>query len=507
MAEDIYMPQLGLTMTEGKVVRWLKAAGDPVRKGEPVLEVETDKVSVEVESPADGVLGPILVEAGASVPIGGMLSHVLGTGESGGEGVWERGVPRRRRSAHPIRHAGCFIRHSERSEESRSEESRAWSRHGLSARRTAAALGVDLAQVEASGPGGRIVEADVRWSADNATRNTQHAGPASTGVEALAGDRPEAPLLRLRSGQVQEETPLRASPLARRLAQELGVDLAQVIATGPGGRIVEEDVRRRAGATNRQPENAPSTPQIRNLQSQIKNPVEPLSGVRRVVAERMAHSFATAPHFYLSVEVEATALARMREGLLAKVETATGARLTITDVLLKVCAQALAEFPDVNVAWAEDAPGGGIVRHAEVNVGVAVSVGQVARPQGLVVPVLRGADRLTLGEIARRRSDLVERARAGKLALADLEGGTFTLSNLGMYGVDQFQAILNPPQSAILAAGRIKDRPVAAAGAVVVRPTLHLTLSVDHRTLDGALGARFLERVAQLIQEPYLLLE
>ena len=212
----------------------------------------------------------------------------------------------------------------------------------------------------------------------------------------------------------------------------------------------------------------------------------------------MAHSFATAPHFYLSVEVEATALARMREGLLAKVETATGARLTITDILLKVCAQALAEFPDVNVAWAEDAPGGGIMRHAEVNVGLAVSL-----DAGLVVPVLRGADGLTLGEIARRRTDLVERARAGKLALTDLEGGTFTLSNLGMYGVDQFQAILNPPQSAILAVGRIKDRPVAAAGAVVVRPTLHLTLSVDHRALDGAQGARFLERVAQLIQEPY----
>jgi pyruvate dehydrogenase E2 component (dihydrolipoamide acetyltransferase) len=222
----------------------------------------------------------------------------------------------------------------------------------------------------------------------------------------------------------------------------------------------------------------------------------------------MAHSFATAPHFYLSTEVEATALTRMREGLLAKVEAATGARLTITDILLKVCAQALAEFPDVNVAWAEDAPGGGIVRHAEVNVGLAVSVGQdgILPHSGLVVPVLRGADRLTLGEIARRRSDLVERARDGKLTLADLEGGTFTLSNLGMYGVDQFQAILNPPQSAILAVGRIKDRPVAVAGAVVVRPTMHLTLSVDHRVLDGALGARFLERVAQLIQEPYLLL-
>jgi pyruvate dehydrogenase E2 component (dihydrolipoamide acetyltransferase) len=387
VAEDIYMPQLGLTMTEGKVVRWLKAAGDPVRKGEPVLAIETDKVSVEVESPADGVLGPILVEAGATVPIGGMLSHVLPP-----------------------------------------------------------------------------------------TSSTQ-------------GEK----------RKTQEETPVRASPLARRLAQELGVDLTLVEGTGPGGRIVEDDVRRAAAATRR-PESALPAPQIRNLQSQIENPIEPLSGIRRVVAERMAHSFATAPHFYLSTEVEATALTRMREGLLAKVEAATSARLTVTDILLKVCAQALAEFPDVNVAWAEDAAGG-IVRHTEVNVGLAVSL-----DTGLVVPVLHGTDRLTLGEIARRRSDLVERARGGKLTLADLEGGTFTLSNLGMFGVDQFHAILNPPQSAILAVGRINDRPVAAAGAVVVRPTMHLTLSVDHRVLDGALGARFLERVAQLIQEPYLLL-
>ncbi|MCX6030838.1 MAG: E3 binding domain-containing protein, partial [Chloroflexi bacterium] len=383
MAEDIYMPQLGLTMTEGKVVRWLKAAGEPVRKGEPVLEVETDKVSVEVESPADGVLGPILVEAGASVPIGGMLSHVLGVGEQGSRGAGEQG------RASPTGLAAPSVILSEAKNLARGRVMAS-----PRAKRTAATLGVDLAQVEASGPGGRIVEADVRWCAETqiANRKSQIASPTSTGVEALAGDRLKAPLLRLRSGQVQEEAPVRASPLARRLAQELGVDLTQVIATGPGGRIVEDDVRRAAAAPLLPPSPAPAPP------------VELLTGVRRVVAERMAHSFATAPHFYLSVEVEATALARMREGLLAKVETATGARLTITDILLKVCAQALAEFPDVNVAWAEDAPGCGIVRHTEVNVGLAVSVGQdaILPYSGLVVPVLHGADGLTLGEIARR---------------------------------------------------------------------------------------------------------
>jgi pyruvate dehydrogenase E2 component (dihydrolipoamide acetyltransferase) len=219
------------------------------------------------------------------------------------------------------------------------------------------------------------------------------------------------------------------------------------------------------------------------------------------VAERMAHSFATAPHFYLAAEVEATALTRMREGLLSKVEAASGARLTITDILVKICSQALVEYPEVNVAWFEDLNRSGLVRQAEVSVGVAVAL-----DEGLVVPVIRRADQLSLGEIARQRADLVARARAGKLTLQDLEGGTFTLSNLGMFGVDQFQAIINPSQSAILAVGRIRERPIAIEGVAVVRPTIHLTLSVDHRLLNGAQAARFLERVSQLIEEPYLLL-
>jgi len=490
VAEDIYMPQLGLTMTEGRVVRWLRAAGEPVRKGEPVLEIETDKVSVEIESPADGVLGPILVEAGASVPIGGMLSHVLTAeeqGSRGAEGQGSKGAEEQRRggaeaqgSASPTGLPAPSVIPPTSSvilSEAKNLEAKNLVRGRVvaspRARRTAAELGIDLVQVEASGPGGRIVDADVRWRAENIKRETQTA-------------------------QREPQAASRVSPLARRLAQELGVDLALVKGTGPGGRIVEDDVRHAATAPLLPLSPAPVLP----CSPAPVPSIEPLTGIRRVVAERMAHSFTTAPHFYLSAEVEAAALVRMREGLLAKIEAATKARLTITDILLKVCAQALAEFPEVNVAWAEDAPGGGLVRHAEVNVGLAVSL-----DAGLVVPVLRKADGLTLGEIARRRSDLTERARAGKLALADLEGGTFTLSNLGMYGVDQFQAILNPPQSAILAIGRIKDRPVAADGAVVVRPTMHLTLSVDHRVLDGALGARFLERVAQLIQEPYLLLE
>jgi pyruvate dehydrogenase E2 component (dihydrolipoamide acetyltransferase) len=303
------------------------------------------------------------------------------------------------------------------------------------------------------------VEADVRWFADQA-----------------------------------KAAPTRISPVARRLAEELGVDLSRVQGSGPGGRILKEDVQQAALPT-------PAADSLLPTPYSLLPPkVEPLTGVRRVVAQRMAHSFTTTPHFYLSAEVEATALTRMREGLLPKVEATTGARLTITDVLVKVCAQALTEFPAVNVAWTDEA-GGGLVRQPEVNVGVAVSL-----DEGLMVPVIRRADQLTLAEIARQRTDLVARARAGKLTLQDLEGGTFTLSNLGMFGVDQFHAIINSPQGAIMAVGRIRERPVALDGAALVRPTMHLTLSLDHRLLDGAQGARFLERVAQLIAEPYLLL-
>jgi pyruvate dehydrogenase E2 component (dihydrolipoamide acetyltransferase) len=451
MATDIYLPQLGLTMTEGTVTRWLKAPGDPVKRGEPVAEIETDKVTTEIEAPADGILGPILVPAGGVAPIGGLLSHILAPGEAppAGGATTVAAVPTT--TAAPTAAAAPAP-----AAPPASERLVATPR----ARRTAHEMGIDLTQVEASGPGGRIVEADVRWHADHSRAATP-----------------------------------RVSPVARRLARELGVDLSTVQGTGEGGRIRREDIERAAAAARPAPAAAPAPAPAPT------GAAEPLTGVRRIVAERMTHNFTTTPHFYLTAEVDATALTRMREGLLAKVQAASGARLTVTDILIKVCAQALSEQPEVNVAFAESGGGPAIVRQSEVNVGVAVAL-----EQGLVVPVVHHADRLTLAEIARRRSDLVERARSGKLGLQDLEGGTFTLSNLGMFGVDQFQAIINSPQSAILAVGRVRERPVAVDGAVVVRPTLFLTLSVDHRLLDGAQGARFLERVAQLIAEPYLLL-
>ena len=451
MAVEIYLPQLGLTMTEGVVTRWLKAPGDQVKKGEPVLEIETDKTTAEIEAPADGILGPFLVAEGAAVPIGGIVTHVLALGERPPSGASKTvaGIPSKTVAPVAVTATGASLQQPP------------MEGHVVAsprARRLAYQLRIDLRQVEASGPGGRVVEADVRWHAD----------------------------------QVRTPEPA-VTPVARRLAEQLGIDLKSVKGTGPGGRITKEDVARSEAQH-------PAAPVATLAPAEG---FEPLKGIRRVVAERMTHSFTSTPHFYLSAEVDASALMRMREGLLAKVEKATGVRLTVTDILVKVCAQALVGFPGINVLWSEGEPDGpgGAIRRPDVNVGVAVST-----DDGLLVPVVLKADLLSLAEIAQRRTDLVERARARKLTLSDLEGGTFTLTNLGMFRVDQFQAIINSPQAAILAVGRVRERPIAQDGAVVIRPTVGLTLSVDHRLVDGAEGARFLERVAQLIEEPYLLL-
>jgi pyruvate dehydrogenase E2 component (dihydrolipoamide acetyltransferase) len=453
MAVEIYMPQLSLTMTEGTVTCWLKSAGDLVNKGEAVLNIETDKATVEVEAPADGILGPILAEEGLVVPIGGILGYVLAPGEPLPSTIPSAVAALPTKGPTLIAKADDDVKQMVPAQRSISASPRA--------RRLAHQLGVDLASIEPSGSDGRIVEADVRRHEQESKEVTPHVTPA-----------------------------------AQRMAEHLGVDLKAVEGSGLGGRVTKGDVKQ--AASSHPPEPAPDS-----IQPMAGEGFEPLKGIRRLVAERMVQSFRSAPHAYLSAEVEATSLMRVREGLRSKVEEAIGTRLTVSDLLIKICAQALTEFPGINVFWSEigNSGRGGLQRHPDINVGLAV-----ATDNGLVVPVIHRADRLSLTEIAQKRGNLVARARSHKLSLVDLEAGTFTLTNLGMFGVDQFQAIINPPQAAILAVGRIQERPIASQGAVVVRPTTYLTLSIDHRLVDGADGARFLRRVAQLIEEPYLLM-
>jgi len=432
MATDLIMPKSGLTMEEGTVVEWLVQAGDPVTKGQAVLQVETDKVVIEVEAPTDGAIGPLLIEAGQTVPIGALLARIYAPGEKiEAQAPPEPAVPPPPIPAPPA------------------------ARITPLARRVAADAGVDVDRLVSATSGHRITAEDVKAAA-----------PARSHLPEHRRDR------------------IFSSPRARKKAREAGIDWRGLPGSGPRGRVIEQDVHQAAQST-------PAAATAADVTWLTPTPAS------RVGAERMAASFATAPHFYLTAEVLVANLLDLRRRLLPVVEDKVGARLTVTDLLLKVAAAALAEQPRVNAFW----EAGRIGQHQQVNICLAVST-----EEGLVAPALRQVDTLSLGQIATAREALVERTRQGRLTPDDLQGGTFTLSNLGMYRVDTFQAILNPPQAAILAVGRFADRPVGENGQLVLRPTAHLSLSCDHRVLDGALGAQFLGRVAELIEEPYSLL-
>jgi pyruvate dehydrogenase E2 component (dihydrolipoamide acetyltransferase) len=432
MPVPVIMPKFEMAQESGKVLRWLKQEGEAVTKGEAILEVETDKVAMEVEAPASGTLVGIRVGPGAVVPIGQPIAYILLPGE-----VWE-GAPGASPAASP---AGA-------------------PRATPVAERIAQAHGVDLSAVPGTGPGGRVTKAD---------------------VEAFLAQR-------------AAEGKVKAAPAARRLARELGVDLQQVEGTGPGGRIQSEDVRRAAEALRAgvSPEalEAPARPAIRRR--------VPLAGMRRIIAERMSRSVREAPQFTVSIDVEMGRAMAIVEDLAAWTEREGGPRVTLTALLVKACAWALRRHPALNATL----EGEEILEWEDVNIGVAVAV-----PEGLVVPVIPEADRRGVWEIARMLEEKVGRAREGRLRPEDVQGGTFTLSNLGMYGIDRFTAILNPPQAGILAVGRVAKRPVVGEGdEVVVRPVATLTLTADHRVIDGAQAAQFMETLRAVLERPGLLL-
>jgi pyruvate dehydrogenase E2 component (dihydrolipoamide acetyltransferase) len=419
MPTTVIMPALELAQETGKVLRWLKAPGDIVTRGEPLVEIETDKVTVEVEAPASGVLRDVTAAVGDVVPVGRTIALIFAAGEA---------------SASPAAPAAAVVKASPL------------------ARKLAEQHGVDLARIKTAS--GKIEKADVMAFVESQKT------PAGNGAAAAA-----LAVARL----------VAASPKARRLAAERGLDLRGLRGSGPGGAVLAADV-----GTAR-PAAAPAVGG------------QGVSNVWRIMAERMTASWTTVPHFYLVREVN---VSRLRAWL----ETArgqTGVRVTYTDLLVRLVAAALGRHPRVNVSFKD----GALLQHPEINVGLAVAI-----DDGLVVPVLHRADRLSLAQLAERREDVVSRAQAGRLRPADIQGGTFTISNLGMFGVDAFSAIVNPPQAAILAVGRIADRVVARDGASAVQPTMVLTLSCDHRALDGARGAAFLGALADLIEEPLALL-
>jgi len=438
MATDVKLPRLGQGMESGTIVKWLKAEGDAVEKGEPLYELDTEKVTQEVEAEASGVLLKITVEAG-EVEVGRTVGVIGEQGEA------------------PSSNSG-----SNSGSDAGSDET-----------------GPAPAGAEASDDGAeQSAEKPAEAPAREPERERGRQASADVGaVEAATPAREEKP---------PDGARIKASPLARRIARERGIELDSLNGTGPEGRIVAEDVERAAAAPAAAAPPAASTEEVE---------VEQLSPLRRTVARRMTEAW-QAPAFQISMSADMTRSLALRERLV-ELAGEDGVKPTVSDVLTKVCAAALMRHPAVNAHYAGDS----VRRFPTANIGIAV-----ATERGLIVPVILGAERRTIPELAASRGDLVGRARAGKLKAGDLEGGTFTISNLGMYGVEQFVAVLNAPQAAILAVGAAEERPVAEGGEVVVRPTMTMTLTCDHRSIDGAVAADFLRTVKTYLEEPGLAL-
>ena len=460
------MPKLGQTMEEGTIVEWFKQEGDEVKRGDVLFTVETDKATLESESPARGFLRKILVPAGAKVPV---LTPVAIITRTADEEVPELRVA----GSEPVPLAG------HRAEVASQPETAQLAAAGLAggrifasprARMRAGELGVDLRLLAGSGPSGRIVERDVLAYAERQPR---------------------------------------ATPVARKMAAEWGIDLVALAGSGPGGKITQEDVERayRERIAPPVPAAAPTKPTVgvglmRPVPVAAHPPAEvaatePLSGLRGVIAERMAFSAQTTARVTLVTEADATAFVDARTRLKETVGEEWGFVPGYNDLLGLMVARALREFPYMNARLNGDT----IERLAHVNLGMAVDT-----ERGLLVPVLRDADGMGLRAFGTTFRELVARARERKSLPDDLSGGTFTLTNLGMYGVDAFTPIINPPEAAILGVGRIQPKPVVREGQVVVRQMVTLSLSFDHRLVDGAPAARFLQRIVQYVENPYLLL-
>ena len=480
MPVELYMPKMSDHMEKGRILKWLVEEGVQVEQGEPVLEVETDKVVAEVEAPASGILRGVRAQADAEILVGEVIAFIARPGED---------VPRLPPLAGQVPTTANSPAAPKRGEPAR----RALA--SPAARRLAKEHGLDLTTVPGTGPGGRVTVGDVQ----GALRSGQ-----VTVQETSSGDR------------------VACSPVARKLAQERDIDLRRISGTGPGGRITKEDVLAHAEARATSPELVLAT------QSSFQEDVDwlDLSPARRVTGERL--SWQNIPHFTLTVVADMREAVRLRGLLQEKIRAETGHGLSYTAVLVRVVAVALRSHPLANAEFCN----GRIKVHRQINVGVATNT-----DDGLLVPVVHAADSLGLAEIARQLGIIREKAAARGFAVADLSGGTFTISNLGMHGIDRFSAIINPPQSAILAVGRILNshhaRPAgritdensgsnqgsritdhALNGPLLsevevgsrMAPTMNLTLSVDHRVLDGAAGAAFLSRVKELLENPYQLL-
>jgi pyruvate dehydrogenase E2 component (dihydrolipoamide acetyltransferase) len=466
MATEVILPKLGQTMEEGTIVEWYKQEGDEVKRGEILFTVESDKATLESESPARGILRKILVPSGVQVPVLTPVAIITRTADEDisaylGQPSAAGGAAAAGEAEEVIQLAEAAVQEIEERGSERAAGGRVFA--SPRARMRAREVGVDLGAIEGSGPNGRIVERDVLSYVESQPK---------------------------------------ATPMARKVAADLGIDLATVTGTGVGAKITQEDVELAHAARQ-----APPAPEVVRVPMAVPAPIKlppvevaetrPLSGLRGIIAERMAFSAHTAARVTLVTEVDATALVEVRTRLKDSVTEEWGFAPGYTDLLAMMVARALREYPYVNVRLNEQV----IEQMAHVNLGMAVDA-----ERGLLVPVIHDADQMGLRELGTRFRELVGRAREGKSLPDDLSGGTFTITNLGMFEIDAFTPVMNPPEAAILGVGRIQAKPVVRDGEIVARQMMTLSLAFDHRLVDGAPAARFLQRIKRLVENPYLLL-
>jgi pyruvate dehydrogenase E2 component (dihydrolipoamide acetyltransferase) len=436
---EIQMPKLSDTMTEGTLVAWKKKKGEKVVAGEVLAEIETDKATMEWESPEDGTLTDIYVEEGGKVEIGQPIAFIGEAGE----------VPKRTET-----------------------------------------------KKEAAPAKKPQAEAETEKPATAEAKEKETAPPQEKTVEAGVSPAPKQPA---RLPPQKEEARVKASPVARRLAGEFGIDLASVDGTGPDGRVTESDVRAASKSVRPASDSGTAT------QRESSAPIKPapgsriqLSGMRKIIAERLVASKAPVPHFYLNIDIDAGPLVAARAELKAGGEESDTAKITVNDFVLKASVDAAVKVPKVNAAFDRDA----IVLYENVDLAVAVAI-----EDGLVTPVIRAAQKKSLREISEAMKDLAHRARHKRMKPEEFQGGTFTVSNLGGYGIDYFSAIINPPQGFVLSVGAIRKKPVVDdCDTIVVGNRLEIGMSCDHRVIDGALGAEYLEELRHLLENPALLL-
>jgi pyruvate dehydrogenase E2 component (dihydrolipoamide acetyltransferase) len=432
---EVIMPKAGDAMTEGKVVKWYKQPGDAVKKGEPVAEIETDKVNLDLEAEADGKLGAHQAKEGDMVPIGGVLAKILAEGESDTA------------PAAPARETK-----EEKAEEP--QQRRATDKKDSVKHTT----GEYHEAIEQKGP--------------RRDRSAPETETNASDVPSSSSDRK------------------RSSPLARRMAREMGVNLDSVQGSGPRGRVVAADVKNAQAAPAAQEKASPAP--ARQFEPRGTTTI-PLTAMRRTIAKRLAESTGPIPHFYLTADFDVTNLISIRQQMVDM----TGTKVSLNDFLIRAIALALRQHPNVNASWGDEA----ITQHGDIHVGVAV-----ATQDGLITPVIRNADQKSVSEIATEVRALAEKAKNRKLKPDEYQGSTFTISNLGAWGIEEFTAIINPPNAAILAIGAAKAQPVVIDKQIVVRDRMKVTMSCDHRIVDGAAGADFLKTLRQYIEQPLRLL-